>query len=272
VQVLVDIAGRGPNPAAEMEAMVAWIRQHGRVVDAGQIDFAAIMPGYRPNVILAVSENDSFLLVEDTRENGAPVNATYIYSWVGGRRAYEMQDGARPLEMVGAALNRPARPALPAPRAAQDARRQPQPARGAAPDPFGREGVPGAAAGGGGAGMHQADARAAGQAGRTAAAGDVPEAAPPAPAPAARPANAMQVLRGAGFATVGTDRGPALTKEIGDGRTAVVMGDGRSLVLARTFAVAIHDPSGDVMDTAVVEGADAVLAWIGERPASGMRM
>jgi hypothetical protein len=94
----------GNNTEEEMNYMSNWIRQNGQIIDNDNIEFPNIMAGYRPNIILATSENDSFLLVEETVENGAPAYAQYIYSWRGGRQFYPNNQFNRLNDMIGAGV------------------------------------------------------------------------------------------------------------------------------------------------------------------------
>ena len=46
------------------------------------------LPGYRPEIKICFSEEHSFLVVRERRATGAPVDACYIYSWIGGIAFY----------------------------------------------------------------------------------------------------------------------------------------------------------------------------------------
>src|SRR3546814_5319876 len=59
------------------------------------VGFEMGMPGYRPNVILEATEDERFLLVEERLDRGAPADADYVYSWVGGVAPYLANDGHR---------------------------------------------------------------------------------------------------------------------------------------------------------------------------------
>src|SRR3546814_19285474 len=85
------------------------------------------MPGYRPNVILAATDDETFLLVEERLERGAPADAAYVYSWAGGVTPYLANDGHRQVldRMVAQ------RPAIAAPAAVP----LPPVVRTAVPDP-----------------------------------------------------------------------------------------------------------------------------------------
>lgn len=88
IRVLAAIQGGGPSTDAELNVMARWVRQNGVVIDHAELEFPLAIEGYRPRVILSATDNQSFLMVEDSRERGAPCDALYIYSWVGGREFY----------------------------------------------------------------------------------------------------------------------------------------------------------------------------------------
>lgn len=46
------------------------------------------LPGYRPEIKICFSEEHSFLTVRERRGAGAPIDADYIYSWMGGIAFY----------------------------------------------------------------------------------------------------------------------------------------------------------------------------------------
>jgi hypothetical protein len=229
VQVMANIGGAGPTSPAQMDAMSVWIRQNGRIADSAQIVLPHMGHAYRPNIILAVTENDSFLMVEELVRNGAPSNSLFIYSWRGGRQVYLNNPEARiGLESVGGVAQ--ARPALPAP-VEQPVAARPQPAAAPAevkapvqaPDP-------------------RIPARIAG------------------PSIAAQTrVNPISIIRNAGFQQIGTDAGPALAKDLPDGGQMMVVGSGRSLSLATAYVVRIIDGNGVETECFVAEGPQAVL-------------
>lgn len=107
----------GPNSWAEVSQVAAWVRANGLTIDATELDFlqgirdrqieqaqrsgagrqqmAAMAEamrqaqGYTPEVVLAMTEDRSFLLVREDPTR-CPIAGTYVYSWpVGLRRALE---------------------------------------------------------------------------------------------------------------------------------------------------------------------------------------
>lgn len=266
VQVLANIAGTGPNSTAEIDQMANWIRTNGMMVNASQVEFPNVMRGYRPNLILAASEDDSFLMVEERRANGAPMDATFIYSWRGGRQTYiDSLDAMQALENMGGVhavqirrgLENRAEPeqvAIPANvqnpvqgGVNQMADRVHRPGAGHKPEVIDLRETLGDKAvdevlerngfGNGGAAAAAATAEGGVKIPRNAKAvdGNVldeiarTQAEDAAAAEAARPKlkeNAMKLLRASGFMPVGTETGPALRKELDDGNFAQVKGHG----------------------------------------------
>ena len=100
IQVMANLNGQGyPSEAWELNAIAEWVlgAGGGRVVDARELTFATVMPDYTPRVIVACTETESFLLVQELVEMGAPADSTYIYRWHGGLRYYR----DHPQELAG---------------------------------------------------------------------------------------------------------------------------------------------------------------------------
>jgi len=129
IEVLVSLQGGGPSRQSDLDRVAGWIRQNGVAVEASVLELPIAIPGYRPRIILSVSEERSYLMVDERRADGAPADAQYIYSWLGGQVHYleNPQDMERLGRTAGATrrLNGPAR-ALPRPGVAAQ-RRIPQP-------------------------------------------------------------------------------------------------------------------------------------------------
>lgn len=88
IALLANMGPTGPSPQYELDQVAAWISRHGRVVDADEIRFPTVLPGYAPRIIVAVTETETLLLVDEKRERGSPVDAMYIYRWRGGEGYY----------------------------------------------------------------------------------------------------------------------------------------------------------------------------------------
>lgn len=128
IHLIANLGGRGrPSTTQELDTVASWIRQNGTVIRTEEMEFPFAMPGYRPEIVLLVSQDESFLLVRELVERGAPENSTYVYRWDGGVRPYLNARGQGLLERLAErpALGAPARPAAAgAPRQVEDLREQ----------------------------------------------------------------------------------------------------------------------------------------------------
>jgi hypothetical protein len=94
ITLLANFQGQnGPSPRRDLDRMAQWIAENGNRVEADELEFPGAFPGYHPEIVLLTTEEESFLMVRDTRANGAPVEGVYIYRWGGGAAAYRLQDG-----------------------------------------------------------------------------------------------------------------------------------------------------------------------------------
>jgi hypothetical protein len=108
--ILATFPGQnGPSSQRELDMMANWIAEEGTLVETDVLEFPIAFPGYRPEVALLATADDSFLMVRDTIENGAPVEGIYIYHWKGGANAYRLADGRVHLGRLdaGRAADRP---------------------------------------------------------------------------------------------------------------------------------------------------------------------
>lgn len=83
----------GPSSRREVDQMANWIAADGTLIQADVLKFPVAFPGYRPEVVLLVTDEDSFLMVRDKIENGSPADGVYIYHWKGGANVYRLADG-----------------------------------------------------------------------------------------------------------------------------------------------------------------------------------
>lgn len=65
------------------------ITENGTPLNAAQLDYGDRAPNYHPRIILFMTDTWTFKLVQDKVEDGAPVDANFIYAWPGGTRFYE---------------------------------------------------------------------------------------------------------------------------------------------------------------------------------------
>ena len=272
VQVMADIGGNGPTRPDQLGAMANWIRANGMMVDAARIEWPHFMPGgYRPTVLLAATDGDSFLLVDESRQAGAHQDATYIYSWSGGRQFYLGDANARRalqgmggahIERLGAGGAAPPAPVLAAPAVLPvpglAAPRPPAPVPALAPAPAAPAvAVPAA---------RPALAAPARPAQPTALELAVAAARPAAPAPRL---NAIQALTAAGFVRTVIPEGPAMRREAPDGGQVVVIGEGKSIAVAQRFSVRHVDATGNETSRCVAECYQDALEMA--EPAGGMK-
>ena len=68
--------------------MAKLIVDNGVLLDIARLDYGNTAPNYHPRVALFMTETWTFQLVQDKVQNGAPVNANFIYAWPGGKKFY----------------------------------------------------------------------------------------------------------------------------------------------------------------------------------------
>ena len=259
VQCLANFGGMGPNRPQEINAIARWIRENARPIDRTTLEFNA-MPGYRPNILLATTENDSFLLVEETIAGGAPANANYVYSWRGGSRHYNA-DANIGLERLyqdegGIRAVRQEQPAQQQLQIAQAPQQQ------AIIAPVAREvvnkDVP----------RPQENRRPNIQEVNEEKIVDKPvrnEIKAPVVGIKKEPLNAMQALRQDGFSPFGTESGPVLKKTLDNGYQVIVDGNGKSITLSKTFGIMVSNDRGDiVLERTILDSVEGVFGQIEE--------
>lgn len=64
------------------------ISQKGHMVQSGEMDHTGMIEGYKPRIIVFMTEDHTFKLVQDRPELGAPISLNSIYAWPGGLKAY----------------------------------------------------------------------------------------------------------------------------------------------------------------------------------------
>lgn len=89
---------------ADVDNIGTWIANNALRLHANKMKFKQMM-GYEPDVLFAVSEDESFLLVRERTTHGSPINGRSIYAWQGGRRYYQQNPEAllKLVEMMTAA-------------------------------------------------------------------------------------------------------------------------------------------------------------------------
>jgi hypothetical protein len=74
IWMIANLGGQGPNSSLEVNAVANWIRNHGRDLGPGDIDFDTSIPGYLADIRQYTAGGIRWLLVRDEFGN-------YIYSW-----------------------------------------------------------------------------------------------------------------------------------------------------------------------------------------------
>lgn len=282
ITILANFSGQnGPSARHEVDMMANWIATEGTLVQADVLEFPVAFPGYRPEVVLLVTADDSFLMVRDSRANGAPVEGVYIYHWKGGANVYRLADGRVHLGRIdaGPAAQR-AQIAAPARQIGGPAHRRPDPnARRAdvfnapAPRAVGqiRAGLGRIARNDPDDLRRQMEVLAPGadlEPGRVVRKRGLSKALPVASSSTDLIAAAIELkrLREAGFKPYSSDEGPGLRFDFGDGRAIQLLAEsGKRLIDTTVFRMSVIVPG---VETAYNETAsvDDVLAEL--RPAS----
>lgn len=74
IVMIGNVGGMGPNSTREVNSVAAWVKEHGRPVDAAKIDFDQSIPGYSASVKHYVVGGVRFKIVKDQFGD-------YIYAW-----------------------------------------------------------------------------------------------------------------------------------------------------------------------------------------------
>jgi len=74
IYMIANLGGQGPNSTQEVSAVANFLKQHGQDRGPGEIDFDAIMPGYRAETRMFTASGIRWMLVKDFA-------GQYIYSW-----------------------------------------------------------------------------------------------------------------------------------------------------------------------------------------------
>lgn len=74
IVMIANLQGMGPNTPREINAVASWLRNTGREVSTGSIDFDNFIPGYQADIKMYDAAGARFLLVRDFA-------GQYIYTW-----------------------------------------------------------------------------------------------------------------------------------------------------------------------------------------------
>lgn len=74
IHVVANLGGQGPNSSAEVNAVAGFLKDHGKDLGPGDIDFEAVMPGYKAQTHMFSAAGIRWMLVKDFA-------GQYIYCW-----------------------------------------------------------------------------------------------------------------------------------------------------------------------------------------------
>lgn len=74
ISMVGSLGGNGPNSKQEINAVAAYAKKEGKDLGPGEIDFDAIMPGYKAKIHNFAAGGVHFMMVKDD-------HGEYIYSW-----------------------------------------------------------------------------------------------------------------------------------------------------------------------------------------------
>lgn len=250
IRCLASING-GPNRPEEVNQVAEWVARNGVVVDHMQMRFPeGLLPQrYQPRVILAAVDDVSYLLVEESVERGAHVDARYVYSWKGGMDFYLANPEA--VGRIGGMAPRDRHGIAPVRVAAAPRVGQLPPVARALPAPSAMVG-------------ERLDMGARRKARRELVA-KLPEAPPSVPSGS----EAVRSLRAQGFLPFGTPSGPALRKVVDDGEIHVVAQPGHALANSPSLTVRVLDAAGATISEFPYDGEADLAAATARSPGAG---
>lgn len=74
ISVIANLGGQGPNSEREINAVSSWLKQNGTKLDASELGFGDMIPGYSAQTMLFSTAGMRFLVVKDFAGG-------YIYVW-----------------------------------------------------------------------------------------------------------------------------------------------------------------------------------------------
>ncbi len=283
LHVLANLGGSGPSHQIDLDQAATWVRANGVPIDAATFNFPH-MEGYNPSVVLAADADRSYLLVNERRDMGAPVDSMYVYSWPGGMGFYHDKLPAQDRVARRVGVQRMVEPPRRAVAGGRNARPQLPPGMGAGAAQGGRLRVPPMIDV---QQVERAPPRQPRDDGRGRVALDAMMEVPALPdaararreCDARRPVAAAQVttstlteaLVGLGFKRGGSPEGPVLRLRSEDGMEAIARGvePNVPLHLATTMRLVVRDETGGIVVDDVVASRDdveAALAGPSPRP------
>lgn len=74
IHVVANLGGQGPNTTQEVNAVAGYLRDHGKDLGPGDVDFNQVMPGYQADMHMYSAGGIRWMLVKDFA-------GEYIYCW-----------------------------------------------------------------------------------------------------------------------------------------------------------------------------------------------
>lgn len=74
IHIVANLGGQGPNTTQEVNAVAGYLREHGKDLGSGDIDFNQVMPGYQADTHMYSAGGIRWMLVKDFA-------GQYIYCW-----------------------------------------------------------------------------------------------------------------------------------------------------------------------------------------------
>jgi hypothetical protein len=74
IYVVANLGGQGPNTNQEVQAVAGFLKEHGKDLGPGDVDFDAVMPGYKADTHMFSAAGIRWMLVKDFA-------GQYIYCW-----------------------------------------------------------------------------------------------------------------------------------------------------------------------------------------------
>jgi hypothetical protein len=113
ISVIANLGGQGPNSEREINAVASWLKQNGTKLDASELGFGDMIPGYSAQTMLYSTAGMRFLVVKDFAGG-------YIYVWPEGSSSNALGSNQGSAKALSAPRDEPRRArSLAAPRSSE---------------------------------------------------------------------------------------------------------------------------------------------------------
>jgi hypothetical protein len=113
ISVLANLGGQGPNSEREINAVASWLKENGTKLDASELGFGDMIPGYSAQTMLYSTAGMRFLVVKDFAGG-------YIYVWPEGSSSNALGSDRGSAKSLSAPRDEPRRArSLAAPRSSE---------------------------------------------------------------------------------------------------------------------------------------------------------